>query len=159
MKHNCPTGRHREPHYSCYHGHGCRCPGCKDAAVADNRRRRRDRAYGRWRARTADAMAARALLIALFDAGATRTWISEQTGLDEGNLWAIRTGRRVRVHTSTLAKLRSLHEACGEGLLPPRAQEAAVDRCANHPECEGSGRRDGTHQLCRSCARALQEVS
>lgn len=42
-QHLCPTGTHREPHYSCYNNHGCRCDGCTELHASDYRRRLRRR--------------------------------------------------------------------------------------------------------------------
>lgn len=125
MTHDCPTGRHPEPHYCCYHGHHCRCDGCTFQAVEDNRRRRRDRAYGRWKARSVDAAATRALIAMLRDAGATKAWISEHTGLVPKTLWEIASRRRERVHRSTAAKVEGLARAVASGdLHPPGLRDA-----------------------------------
>lgn len=117
--HDCPTGKHPQPHYSCYHGHGCRCVDCKDAAVEDNRRRRRDRAYGRWRARRVDAASTRALLAMLRDAGSTQAWVTEQTGLAPKTQWEIRTRRREHVHRSTAVKVERLARLVAAGEAHP----------------------------------------
>lgn len=130
--HTCPTGRHPNPHYSCYHGHGCRCPGCTAEAVADNRRRRQQRAYGRWKPRTCDAAATRAMLAVLKEQGATRQWICERTGLHPRTVWEITSRRRDRVHRSTADAVEELARAVAAGHARPpryaRAQERKVER-------------------------------
>lgn len=125
--HTCPTGRHPNPHYSCYHAHGhrCRCDGCRAAAVADNRRRRQQRAYGRWKPRTCDAAATRALLAVLTDQGATRQWISDRTGLHPKTVWEIASRRRDRVRRTTADAVEGLARAVAAGhARPPRYADA-----------------------------------
>lgn len=125
MTHDCPTGKHPQPHMNCYYGHGCRCRPCTDAVVADSRRRRRDRAYGRPRSRLTDPVHARVAIAALIDLGATHEWISEQTRLNAPNLRAIRAGRRSRVRTATVAQLQHLWRDVGAGrAIPPRYADA-----------------------------------
>lgn len=149
--HHCPTGAHPEPSAWCYCHHRCRCFGCRldhSARIAAWRR-------GEPTGTGPSADAARGLIAALVEAGASCSWIARESGVSRRTITSIRSGEFERVHPPTLRRLEGLARRVGSGdAIPPGYAEAVPDpdvRCVNYPECR---RRNATKgRECKTCQR------
>lgn len=82
-----------------YSHDGCRCQDCKDARSAEDDRRKRLRAMGRWDGETISGDAVRAHVARLHRRGMTTNAIATQAGIAAPSLKAIIQGGNVRVRT------------------------------------------------------------
>lgn len=129
----------RECHHKvASHSHGtpaayvldrCRCPECKAAANAYERRRRRLNGYGRQD--LVDATRSRAHVAALLDAGLGLKRIAEASGVPHGSLWKLWYGKpgrgpSKRVRRSTEDRLLTVRLDAVPALLPPGHQMSGV---------------------------------
>lgn len=107
---------HQHGTNACYHLDNCRCTPCSRAAVAYDRQRSRNTAYGRWQPYT-DAQPVRDHVNALKTAGMGLKTIAKNSGVAHGALWKLMYGRTrpdgtrqpsKQVKTETAQKLLAL---------------------------------------------------
>lgn len=109
----------------------CTVTGCNTPAHARglcNRHWWRYHRYGDTSPLMVDALPIRGLLGWLRDEGASDPWIANATGLGQGNVWSIRTGKRHRVLRRTADRIRQAAERVAAGELEVPGQADAQRR-------------------------------
>lgn len=114
--------QHKHGQYATYTLDSCRCLQCTEAKTVYERKRSRQKAYGRW-APYVDAAPARAHVRALMDAGVGLKRISRLSGVSQGCLWKLMYGKRDGTGTPRLTA--SMRQDTVDRLLKVGARDHA----------------------------------